>query len=127
MRLFRLELMPVLMVVAACASAPGQERVVGPCTPIVAGEADRESMQIRHTGELTRKGSDTDSWWALRVESGTLYRLKPADGDMEKSFAEWQNSRVAVEGTLGGKFLSFDVICVRVAYLATDDSGRRLR
>lgn len=74
---------------------------------------------VRLTGELTRKGSDMESWWSLRVEAGSEYKLQLARKTLEKSFYEWQNQQVTVVGTSGGKFLSLDVICVVDASLSS--------
>ena len=69
------------------------------------------------TGELTRKGSDVNSWWALREASGRVYRLELFETTLEKSLFAWQNQSVTVVGELAGRFLSTDLICVREARL----------
>jgi hypothetical protein len=78
--------------------------------------ADAERV-VRVTGELTRKGSDFDSWWSLTAKTGVEYKLKHMSKALEKSFFDWQNQKVTVIGKLDGKFLSLDVICVSEAYL----------
>jgi hypothetical protein len=80
------------------------------------GPLDAERV-VRVTGELTRKGSNFDSWWSLTAETGVEYKLKLMSKALEKSFFEWQNQKVTVVGKLDGKFLSLDVICVSEAYL----------
>ena len=72
--------------------------------------ASRPTITV--TGELTRKGSDSDSWWALRLESGDLYRLELASNTLESAMRSLQNSEVTVSGAVSGKFLSINVICV---------------
>lgn len=97
-----------------CSISLGQ---TGPSDSCKAGVKVDAAGVVRHTGELTRKGSDTDSWWALRIDSGTVYRLELADKALEKSFFDWQYRRVTVTGILSGKVLSIDVICVHEARL----------
>jgi hypothetical protein len=72
---------------------------------------------VRIAGELTRKGSDFDSWWSLIDEAGVEYKLELMSEALEKSFFEWQNQKVTVVGKPGGKFLSLNIICVSEAYL----------
>lgn len=89
-------------------------------------EKDRiPTSEVRHVGELTRKGTDTDSWWALRDDDGTVYRLQPSSDEMAKTFFLWQYRRVMIVGVPDGKVLSVNVICVREASLVESPPQHR--
>lgn len=123
MRSYHVGLTATLLVTVACAGSPGQVHTIGSSQACVDGEMkNQRARQVRYTGELTRKGSDVDSWWALRIGSGKVYRLQFATESIEKLFMQWQNRRVTVVGMPSGKFLSFDLICVHRVSLATADS-----
>jgi hypothetical protein len=94
----------------ACEIAQAQQLPKSVCSTV---SARKESHDLIVKGELTRKGSDLDSWWALRTESGKVYRLEARNSDQEKSLFEWQNGAVTVFGKLDGKVLSVEVICVQ--------------
>ena len=94
----------------ACEIAQAQQLPKSVCSAVSARE---ESHDLIVTGELTRKGSDLDSWWALQTESGVVYRLEASDDDQEKMLLEWQNGAVTVCGKSGGVLLSVEIICVK--------------
>lgn len=79
------------------------------CSPRSGGDAE---VSVQLTGELSKKGSDMDSWWALRVASGKIYRLQLQTSDQEKNLFAWQNGFVTVSGRLRGQVLSVELVCV---------------
>ena len=95
---------------------------MGSCPP---AEYRSATSEVRHVGELTRKGTDTDSWWALRDDDGTVYRLQPSSDEMAKTFFLWQYRRVMIVGVPDGKVLSVNVICVREASLVESPPQHR--
>lgn len=83
------------------------------------------TSEVRHVGELTRKGTDTDSWWALRGDDGPVYRLQPSSDEMAKTFFLWQYRHVMVVGVPNGEVLAVDVICVGEVSLVEPPGQRR--
>lgn len=82
--------------------------------------ACRVSNPSIFVGELTRKGSELESWWALRTESEEVYQLRLQVTSMESRFFDLQNQKVSLSGEVVDRYLSFPVICVtEVATLQT--------
>lgn len=70
----------------------------------------REIAELSISGNLTLKGSEPGTWWALTDEQGRVWKITSPTLGQIATFQRAQNHRVIIEGRRQEKYLNFEQI-----------------
>jgi hypothetical protein len=72
--------------------------------------AGPDKSEISVSGNLTLKGSQPGTWWALTDSEGRVWKITSPTPEQVATFERSQNQRIKIDGRRQGKYLSFEQI-----------------
>lgn len=76
------------------------------CVSACAGPNPPEGSSISVAGNLTRKGSEPVTWWALTDDQGQVWRVKSPTTDQNTVLEKSQNKRIKLDGVVQERYLN---------------------
>lgn len=70
----------------------------------------QDSSQVSVSGNLTLKGSEPGTWWAITDSEGRVWKITSPTPEQVATFERSQNRHLKIEGRRQGKYLSFEQI-----------------
>lgn len=75
-----------------------------------ASEPPREIADVSISGNLTLKGSEPGTWWAVTDDQGRVWKIISPTPEQIALFQRAQNRRVSIVGSRQEKYLDFEQI-----------------
>jgi hypothetical protein len=97
-------LMGLVLAVTACSNGianPGHEDAYANANV---------SANVSVSGQLTLKGSQPGTWWAVTDDQGRVWKITSPTPEQIAIFEKAQNRRISIEGRRQAKYLSFEQI-----------------